>query len=285
MLVTCVEFGIEVAASGSGGGQPVNIRLWELTVPPAGGGFLLANLVPYEAMALNVPDGLNGTLVSVPGFSTLVPAGTLLAVELNTPDGQPTGDSFFIGSNPAGQSGPSYISAAACGLVEPTDRALIGFPSMHILLNLTAEDGAGSLGQNYCGPGAPNTTGDSGEIVATGSDVAADEDLTLTAFNLPPGNVCLFIASANQGFIVQPGTSCGNICLMGPDLSRFKFDAQVIDGNGECSIDVDPWVLLTNPPQPILAGQTWNFQAWHRDADALPDCNNNFTDAVEIAFQ
>jgi hypothetical protein len=42
---------------------------------------------------------------------------------------------------------------------------------------------------------------------------------------------------------------------------------------------------VTNPPQPIMAGQTWNFQAWHRDSGAGPDCTNNFTDAVEIAFE
>jgi hypothetical protein len=38
-------------------------------------------------------------------------------------------------------------------------------------------------------------------------------------------------------------------------------------------------------PQPILAGQTWNFQAWHRDAAAGPDGNNNFTDAVQVTFE
>ena len=140
------------------------------------------------------------------------------------------------------------------------------------------------IGTNYCGPGEPNSTGNPGSIIASGSDVAADENLNLTAYDLPPGNVCLFLASENQGFI-QPPRSCGPICLMGPDIARFKFDAQVIDDHGKCSLDIDPFVVLTNPPQPILAGQTWNFQAWHRDAGAGPDCNNNFTDAVEIMFQ
>ena len=37
---------------------------------------------------------------------------------------------------------------------------------------------------------------------------------------------------------------------------------------------------LTNPAQPILAGQTWNFQAWFRDGGT-----SNFTDAVSIPFQ
>ena len=277
MLVTCVEFGIE-SATATSGSQPVHIRLSELTGP-----LLLANLTLKQEVILDLANGQSGTLVAVP-VSVVVPAGTDLVVELFTPDGQVLGNGFFIGSNPNGQTGPSYIVAAACGITEITDLTAIGFGSMHILLNLTVEEEQAALGTNYCGPGVPNSTGSSGEILATGSDVADDEDLTLSASNLPPGNVCLFLASANQGFI-QPPRSCGNLCLMGPDIARFKFDAQVIDDNGNCSMTVDPFVVLTNPPQPILAGQTWNFQAWHRDAGAGPDCNNNFTDAVEIMFQ
>lgn len=141
------------------------------------------------------------------------------------------------------------------------------------------------VGVNYCGPGVPNSTGAPGGLLSTGSDAAGDEDVTLTAYDLPPGNVALFLASVNQGFNPQPGTSCGNLCLMGPDVARFKLDAQVVDASGRASLRVDPFVILTNPPQPILSGQTWYFQGWHRDSGALPDCNNNFTDAVELTFR
>jgi len=63
-----------------------------------------------------------------------------------------------------------------------------------------------------------------------------------------------------------------------------RIDAQVIDDSGKAFLQIDPFIQLTNPPQPILNGQTWHFQAWHRDADALPDCNNNFTDATTVVF-
>ncbi len=33
----------------------------------------------------------------------------------------------------------------------------------------------------------------------------------------------------------------------------------------------------------ISAGQTWNFQAWYRDANPTP--TSNFTDAVSVLFQ
>src|SRR6185436_1773755 len=52
------------------------------------------------------------------------------------PDGQPNQNSFFIGSNNLGQSGPSYISAASCGIANPTNLASIGFPNMHIVMNV-----------------------------------------------------------------------------------------------------------------------------------------------------
>jgi hypothetical protein len=33
----------------------------------------------------------------------------------------------------------------------------------------------------------------------------------------------------------------------------------------------------------VLAGETWNFQAWYRDLN--PTTTSNFTNAVSIAFQ
>lgn len=58
-----------------------------------------------------------------------------MILELNTPDGQVAGHSFFIGSNAAAETGPSYLSAADCGVNVPTTTAAIGFPNMHILLS------------------------------------------------------------------------------------------------------------------------------------------------------
>ncbi|MEZ5028317.1 MAG: hypothetical protein R2765_05965 [Ferruginibacter sp.] len=84
----------------------------------------------------NVPDQ-SGTIFTV-NFATpvVVPNTAVLIVELFTPSGQATGKSFFIGSNTAPQTGPSYLSAAACGVIDPTDVAVIGFPNMHIILDV-----------------------------------------------------------------------------------------------------------------------------------------------------
>jgi probable HAF family extracellular repeat protein len=141
-----------------------------------------------------------------------------------------------------------------------------------------------AMGSAECSPATPNSTGNAGRLSVLGSSCVADETAELVASDLPAGNVCLFLAAANAGLYQPPG-SCGPICLGGPDIARYKFDAQLVDANGECSLEVDPLVVLTDPPQPILAGQTWHFQAWHRDAGAQGGCNNNFTDAVAVEFR
>ncbi len=83
-----------------------------------------------------------------------VPANSVVILELNTPDGQPGGNSFFIGSNAAAETGPSYLSAAACGVNVPTTTAAIGFPNMHILLSAAGTvpvPGSGTVSVPACG--------------------------------------------------------------------------------------------------------------------------------------
>ena len=63
----------------------------------------------------------------------------MLVVEIFPPDGQTAGNSFFIGSNNLGQTAPSYLAAADCGVPEPTNTATIGFPDMHIVMNVTGD--------------------------------------------------------------------------------------------------------------------------------------------------
>lgn len=135
------------------------------------------------------------------------------------------------------------------------------------------------VGSTYC-PSLPNSTGVGAGLLATGSDVAADEQLTLTGYDMPVAETCLFICSPNQGLVMNPGNNMGNLCVVRTEFARFKQNILTTDANGRAVLEVDPWVVLTTPPQPILAGQTWNFQAWYRDG-----ATSNFTDAVEIAFQ
>ena len=66
-------------------------------------------------------------------------------VEVYTPDGQGSGNFFFIGSNSASQTGSSYLASAACGAPEPTTTAALGFPNMHIVMNVTGTTSTAAL--------------------------------------------------------------------------------------------------------------------------------------------
>ena len=142
---------------------------------------------------------------------------------------------------------------------------------------------AGGIGTSYCSA-APNSTGFVGGISATGSTIAADNDLTLNASDLPVGETAIFIVSPDQGFFPsQNGLSNGNLCLSGT-IARIAGPGQIltVDAMGTISLGLD----LNSIPQgsvlvPTLPGQTWNFQAWHRDSVGL---GTNFTKGLEITF-
>jgi hypothetical protein len=131
--VTSVDFGIELA-DGATGSQPVTVNIYTLS-----GSLLFSNLTLIASQPISVPDQ-SLTILNVP-ISASIPAGSLLVVEIYTPDGQISGNSFFVGSNGLGQTGPTYLAAADCGVPQPTNTALIGFPNMHFVLNVNAEPG------------------------------------------------------------------------------------------------------------------------------------------------
>lgn len=136
--ITNVSFGIELA-NGVSGSQPVEVKLHTLSGP-----FIFANLTTIGTANLSVP---NQTLsIYDAAVAATAPAGSLLVVEIFTPNGQASNNSFFIGSNNLGQTGPSYLAAAACGVAQPTDTAAIGFPNMHIVMNVTGDVGGGGGG-------------------------------------------------------------------------------------------------------------------------------------------
>ena len=140
------------------------------------------------------------------------------------------------------------------------------------------------IGTNYC-MAAANSTGQIGSISAVGSDVAAANNVTLTASNLPTQQFGIFITSMSQAFIPGAGgTSNGNICLGGM-IGRYSLPNQIASSGsaGEFSLALD----LDQTPQGAMfvsvgSGETWNFQAWYRDPVGV---GSNFTDGVEIAFQ
>src|SRR5690606_24946116 len=80
------------------------------------------------------------TSSTIPVTATLADAvGTELVVEYHI-DGSPTAP-FFPGGNTSAETHPSFISAADCGILEPTPMADIGFPDAHEIIVVNLGDG------------------------------------------------------------------------------------------------------------------------------------------------
>ncbi len=154
---------------------------------------------------------------------------------------------------------------------------VVGFTSNNVF---RVEAGFGDLGANYC-MANPNSTGAVGTLTATGQASAAANDVTLTAGNLPANQFGIFVVSTMQGFVASPTSmSNGNVCLDGA-IGRYNTILSAGVG-GTFSLPVD----LTAVPAggatlSIVAGDTLNFQAWHRDGVGL---GSNFTEGLSITF-
>ncbi len=137
--VCAVEFGIETA-TGAGGSQPVTVNVYSNT----GGTFPAGTRTLVGTQNISLPN--QTATIFNQALAAPIPAGSgQLVFEVFTPDGQAAGHSFFIGSNAGGQTGPSFIQAAACGIAAPTDLAAIGFPNMHLVMNVIGDSAAASL--------------------------------------------------------------------------------------------------------------------------------------------
>ena len=142
------------------------------------------------------------------------------------------------------------------------------------------------LGTSECGPAVPNSTGAPGVLSIIGSLTASDSALRVIASSLPPLSLTLFLASRDSNFVVGPGGSAGNLCL-GGEVGRFlgPGEAQQSSLSGSSEVNVN----LRMVPQPTgavgaLAGDSWVFQAWNRDAVG-GSVTSNFTQAVRVLLR
>jgi hypothetical protein len=142
-----------------------------------------------------------------------------------------------------------------------------------------------TLGCNYCSSPV-NSTGHKSQLSAMGSTLASSNDLTLTVTQAPNDQVGFVLASQTQGLLPNPAGSQGNLCL-GGNLARFNRPGEIgLIAGGSFSL-----VLPLNdfPEHPIfgvavMAGDSWNFQFWHRDMVGGVS-TSNFSNGLEIMFQ
>lgn len=218
--------------------------------------FTVDAIGPELGETVTITEDGTGTL---PGFSSISTPGNPGSVAVT-----------FMPTMP-GQVGLNTVTFTA------TDD---GAPALMSVISFDIWVAAGpDIGSTYC-DSLPNSLGLIGHLVVTGSDTAADENVYLQAFDLPPGQPVLFFTSPNQQEVVNPLGSAGVLCV-GPDFARFKNQVQISDPCGRAAIAVDTDMILSNPTTSIMSSSTWNFQAWHRD---LPVGTTNFTDAATVFF-
>ena len=146
----------------------------------------------------------------------------------------------------------------------------------------------GAVGSEYCGTAVPNSTGVPSAMSAVGSEVAAINQMRLDAVNLPQASTGFFLTGRTQGLVSSVPGSVGTLCL-GGRIGRFIGPGQVQNSGaaGTFSLDVD----LTTMPDPLLGlvpalpGETWSFQAWHRDVTATGAGTSNFSSAVAVQLR
>ncbi|QDV06570.1 hypothetical protein Poly30_20800 [Planctomycetes bacterium Poly30] len=141
------------------------------------------------------------------------------------------------------------------------------------------------LGSIVC-LGNPTSTGFDAPLTAVGSDVAADNDLTLNVDGLPMNAIGYFVHSSGGQLVYNPGMSEGHICIASFDMGRFSMTPQNSGAAGSVSMAIDLTSLpTTSGPLAILAGDTRSFQYWTRDTAMGGGATSNFSSAISITFQ
>ena len=216
----------------------------------------------------------------------------------NLPVEGPTARVASLDPRPVGISaGPIGSSAPADGFFTPADYQGAFNPDStgNWLQGWSASEEfglvpSGTVGVNACEGGVSTFDGVSAEIRAFGSDVVADNNLTLEATGVTPLQFGIFLVSRalNSNPTTLPG-SFGLLCLDPGSLARFTNPNQIVQASltGVLSLPVD----LTVIPQgavvvPAVAGETFVFQAWFRSfLTPTGGISSGTSDAVSITFQ
>ena len=140
--------------------------------------------------------------------------------------------------------------------------------------------------------GLPNSTGQPALGLALGTARAADGDVTLSGFDLPPNQFCLFATSLSG---LDPGVPSGNgrLCLdpLGPGgIGRFVALGQVKNSGASGSVSLSTlageWDLSMIPTSTgtyaAAAGVTSHFQLWYRD---VVGAGYNFSNSFSITWR
>ncbi|MEM1452748.1 MAG: choice-of-anchor B family protein [Planctomycetota bacterium] len=140
-------------------------------------------------------------------------------------------------------------------------------------------DGIGTV---YC-DGVANSTGGVATIIGSGSAIIAQNNLSLTAVDLPFSTTGYMIVSRDEAFVPNPGGSQGNLCVGG---ATGRYLGQVGNSGffGSFTTTIDVLAIpQSSGAVAALPGETFRFQVWYRDAN--PTVTSNFTRGYAVTFQ
>jgi hypothetical protein len=139
ITIVSIRFGVEQVQSTSGS-RPMIIRLYADPnggAPSPFGSLVLRHTENFTLPVNTTPHFVTQAMTGAP--TTFMPNETLV-VEVNSPNGLTPGNTFFIGSNAAGQSAPGYLRApgttSGCGIADPVTLASLGYPNVHIVIDV-----------------------------------------------------------------------------------------------------------------------------------------------------
>ena len=197
-------------------------------------------------------------------------------LELLDPNGTTNISVFEILSDPlivANVTDPAFSSSFE--LLDPMG-------SLGVTIDLEMISGLRFL--NSICPVVPNSTGQPARLFSRGTTNITDNNLVLGATDLPANSFAMFVTSQTTGFVQNPGSSAGNLCL-GGSIGRFRGPGQILPtGTGgpiELPIDL---TALPLPTSTVAAqpGEIWYFSLWYRDVTATT--TSNFSGTTSLIF-
>ena len=267
--------------------QGSNAFHWEITVDPQGtiylgdnGNELIWRLVDANLDGVIDPTTESNLFWSAGVQSTIwdidvAPDGSLYVAEDQTPD-------RVLRLFDANLDGSIDPATEVCELYNE----LVAPNAFGSAQAIAIANGPRRVGVSFCGPAVINSSGASATISASGSDLAARNDLVLEAASLPLSSFAFFLTSDTAGFTANPGGSQGNLCLAGA-IGRYVRPGQIQNsgGSGAVSLALD----LTQHPTPtgfvgVQPGQTWHFTTWFRD-NIGGAATSNFSDGLSVTFR
>ncbi|MEZ6018036.1 MAG: hypothetical protein R3F49_23225 [Planctomycetota bacterium] len=159
-------------------------------------------------------------------------------------------------------------------------------PAVEITGEVDSACGAYScpLGLAGCPMVVPNSTGRNGRLEATGSVSTLRNGFTLTSTDLPLHSVGILLCSRAMGPGTMPASSQGVLCLA-PPIGRGAGGVIFDTGStGSASLGVSLIALpQPNGHEAARPGESWSFQAWHRDLN--PGITSNLSNTVTVTFE